>query len=57
LPPTSPISPPTDTVTPLGSCWRMKAVKSAARLTFTSCCSSSVALSRSTSVDVSMSML
>ena len=44
LPPTSPISPPTDTVTPFGSCCRMNAAKSAASVTLTSCCSSSVGL-------------
>jgi len=57
LPPTSPISPPMDVTTPGGSVCRMNAAKSAARLTLTSCCSASVAFERSTSVEVSMSML
>ena len=57
LPPTSPISAPTETVTPSGSRSRMNLVVSAARSKLTRCCSSSVGCDRSTSVDVSTSML
>ena len=55
--PTSPISPPTETSTPLGWTWRMKAVISAAMVKLFRCCSSSVGLLRSTRVEESMSML
>jgi len=57
LPPTSPISPPTEMVMPFGSSPRMKAVSSAQRRVFSACCSGMVALLKSTSVLVSTSML
>ena len=57
LPPTSPISPPTETVTPWGSCLRMNAVTSAQTRLLSACCSACVGLDRSTSVEVSTSML
>ena len=42
FPPTSPISPPTDTVTPSGSRPRTWAVNSAVRRAFSACCSARV---------------
>jgi len=57
LPPTSPISPPTDTVVPAGSCLRMNVAISAHTRAFAACCSACVGCDRSTSVEVSTSML
>ena len=57
LPPTSPISPPTEIVTPSGSCARMKAVSSAHTSPFFCCCASCPGWERSTRVELSTSML
>ena len=55
--PTSPISAPTEIVTPAGSRSRTSRVKCAVSSAFSRCCSTTVGSDRSTTVEASMSML